>query len=957
MTEAAPERIRARPWRVAAIALLALAGILIALLAGLYLDRRQIAREAVTHWLQSKGIASESQFQAVGPGRLVGRIRIGPAEAPDLTVDRAEVDYSLADLLAGRGVRVTSVKLVRPVLRASWRNGRFSAGSLDRLIEQFRKRPPAPGAPNPTVQIDQGRIELATDYGVLRATADALIQQGRLVRLDAESAPVLVAFERTELGLGVATLRARTVGDRLNISLRAPVLRARTPEAEVQGGLLTLTSEGSYPDLARADVAEGRASLEISAGTARAPAAAAQALRLAAVSAWGWTRGRGGDALWGDLRVSAGLQALAASDLRLASAAGEFSGDYVLGAQRSIRLTGQAQAKGGWSGLGAPGPGDSAEVAALKRGVADFTAAAEGVALAADRTGLHARLTAPVRLRPQRGGEIRLVPRGDGYRLTSGGGGLPTAEADIRQVAFANGGATAAGSVKAALSIGPLQQASFEAAGQLRVAGGAAAFRASRCVEVKAARLDLGANDVERIAGRVCPTGVPLLQLGKGGWRLAGRAEGVSATVPFLQAAVSDERGEVRLAQRGGGLSADVAVASAHVRDLAPSERFRPLVVSGAATLARNIWTGGFDARLPNGPTLVHARLRHDDRSGVGGVEFATPVLAFAKAALQPSQISDLGGALGTEVVGQARFTGGFHWTKAGATSAGELAVPSLGFMSPVGAVSGLSGDIRFTSLAPLIAPAGQTLHIARIGSALPVTNVAASLQLQAAGLTMTAEGAAGGGRLRLADLVVPLAKDQPVRGALQLTGVQLHDLVEASPFGDRVDLDAKVSGKIPFKTQGGKVTIEGGDLHAVVPGRLSIQRAALTSVSAQGSVQAPGAPAAAQAATSTDTFTDFAYQAMENLAFSTLDASVGTQPRGRLGVLFHIVGYHDPPKRQEITISWWDLIRRKFMGKKLPLPSGTGVDLTLDTSLNLDDLLKDYADFERLRSSPPVQR
>jgi hypothetical protein len=180
---------------------------------------------------------------------------------------------------------------------------------------------------------------------------------------------------------------------------------------------------------------------------------------------------------------------------------------------------------------------------------------------------------------------------------------------------------------------------------------------------------------------------------------------------------------------------------------------------------------------------------------------------------------------------------------------------------------------------------------------------------------------------------------------------------VEASPFGDRVDLDAKVSGKIPFETQGGKVTIEGGDLHAVAPGRLSIQRAALTSVSAQGSVQAPGAPAAAQAATSTDTFTDFAYQAMENLAFSTLDASVGTQPGGRLGVLFHIVGYHDPPKREEITISWWDLIRRKFMGKKLPLPSGTGVDLTLDTSLNLDDLLKDYADFERLRSSPPVQR
>jgi hypothetical protein len=31
-------------------------------------------------------------------------------------------------------------------------------------------------------------------------------------------------------------------------------------------------------------------------------------------------------------------------------------------------------------------------------------------------------------------------------------------------------------------------------------------------------------------------------------------------------------------------------------------------------------------------------------------------------------------------------------------------------------------------------------------------------------------------------------------------------------------------------------------------------------------------------------------------------------------------------------------------------------VDLTLDTTLNLDDLLADYADYQRLRSSAPVQ-
>jgi hypothetical protein len=104
------------------------------------------------------------------------------------------------------------------------------------------------------------------------------------------------------------------------------------------------------------------------------------------------------------------------------------------------------------------------------------------------------------------------------------------------------------------------------------------------------------------------------------------------------------------------------------------------------------------------------------------------------------------------------------------------------------------------------------------------------------------------------------------------------------------------------------------------------------------------------------DTFTDFAYQAMENLAFDKLDAGVDSRSDGRLGILAHIVGRHDPPQHQEIRLSLFDLIGRKFLSKPLPLPSDTAVDLTLDTTLNLDDLMADYADYRRLRGSPAVQ-
>jgi hypothetical protein len=70
---------------------------------------------------------------------------------------------------------------------------------------------------------------------------------------------------------------------------------------------------------------------------------------------------------------------------------------------------------------------------------------------------------------------------------------------------------------------------------------------------------------------------------------------------------------------------------------------------------------------------------------------------------------------------------------------------------------------------------------------------------------------------------------------------------------------------------------------------------------------------------------------------------------------LFHIKGEHAPPKTQAINLTWLEVITRKI-NRPLPLPSGTGVDLTLDTSTNLDQLLTDFAEYQRLRGSGPVQ-
>lgn len=155
---------------------------------------------------------------------------------------------------------------------------------------------------------------------------------------------------------------------------------------------------------------------------------------------------------------------------------------------------------------------------------------------------------------------------------------------------------------------------------------------------------------------------------------------------------------------------------------------------------------------------------------------------------------------------------------------------------------------------------------------------------------------------------------------------VRIGQVLAASSLADSVKLDAVVDGRIPFTVSSAGLTIQGGELRAVGPGRLSISRKAL-----KDSASAKQAGFAE----------DLAYQAMGDLAFDTLDASLNTLPGDRLGVLFHIKGRHAPPKPQRATIALSDLLRGQPLAKPLTLPSDTRIDLTLDTSLNFGELVR----------------
>jgi hypothetical protein len=440
-------------------------------------------------------------------------------------------------------------------------------------------------------------------------------------------------------------------------------------------------------------------------------------------------------------------------------------------------------------------------------------------------------------------------------------------------------------------------------------------------------------------------------------WRIAGRAEAVTATAPFIEGRVVGGAGRIEAQSRRGQVTAKAHIDTARQEDTAAATRFNPFLMSGEASLSEFIWRADLDFKRPDGAPLGNALVTQDGRLGLGVVVIETEMLQFADGGLQPAQLSPLASAVGSPVVGSAKFKGRFDWTPDGSTSGGTISIPSLDFRSPAGPVSGLKGELVFSSLAPLVAAPGQQLTVDRVQGFVLLEHLRAKFAVSDNLLRVEGgEAEVGGGKVTVETLEIPLVPGAPTRGILRLEGVQLHDLVEASPFGDKVDLDAKVSGTIPFEMTGNKVRISGGDLRAIQPGRISIDRSALTGVAADSPLAEPTPAAEPTPVNPSDTFSDFAYQAMENLAFDTLEATIKSQDDGRLGVLFHIVGRHDPPQKQQIRLSLMDLIQQKFLGKPLPLPSGTGVNLTLDTTLNLDDLLADYADYQNLHHSAPVQ-
>lgn len=650
---------------------------------------------------------------------------------------------------------------------------------------------------------------------------------------------------------------------------------------------------------------------------------------------------------------------LAMDDLSLTGTRGAARIDMVADGAVRIDARGSLRsARGAWPLFGPAARDDIPELGEMKRALSAFAVEIPAFSLSTGDTGTRFTLDRPATLTPANGGVLTLRPgagplfsaargeRGGGALSVTAtrGRGLPEAAFTIPRWSLTPDGFTATLDGRAALDFGLARGVALQTKGQLTSSNGRLTYTATTCVPLTVERLELDENDVTDLSGRFCPAGRPLFAVADGSWRADGALRDIKASAPFLALQFQDAEGTLAVTGGPRGVDLVAQVSRATVVDATTPARFNPMTASGSARLSGDDWTGAFD--LSRGDmALGRLTLAHDGKAGAGGLTIDAPSITFAEGGLQPSDLSPMAGdIIGSPAVGSVGFTGRVDWrADAEGTSSGRLIVPGLDFTSPAGPVKGLRGSVDFTSLTPLVAAPGQTLHADLLESVAPLTDIDLTFGLDKAALTIEgADLSVAGGVVRVEPLSIPLDIQQGFTGVIVLENVQLGQVINEAGFGDKVSLDAVVSGRLPFSwnpTDG--VRIVGGDIQAVQPGRLSIPRTALTGLQAEGGGEA----------LPPNTVQDLAYQAMENLAFDVLSAQVNSQDGGRLGVLFHIRGRHDPPQRQELRIPLAEFISREFLNRELPLPSNTGIDLTLDTSVNLNELVSDLMALDRARN------
>ena len=867
--------------------------------------------------------------------------------------------------------------------------------------------------PGPQIRFQRATVRLSTPAGALVLTGNGEIDDDRVKLLNLTlNAPRLAAGPMT--AERVAGTLTATGDQRLRAQLSLSASEVASGDAKAQGFTLTLNADAPYGDdaslagpltagaVARADSLEGAgwageaatARLDLSgalAGTLAAPryrGVVALAVDAPQAQGPGVSLGKAGLTLASqtfDLAYDkAGLSASGpmAGRAFAATGAADVAGRRLTLSNFNLRgsgkaaltptgftgdLTAAADGRGGFGAADAralaetvfPSTLDPASNAALRKGLGRLTLSVPQVDLGITADGARLAVARPARLSFDGGAlTVASARAAVGAQATTGAARVNLAAADLPRLDLAVSRYSATASGLAASGRLSVEGALFglrgaELAPDLRLTqtGQTLQISLTGCTPFSVAAYGAPDAIVNGAKGALCPAQRPLIAARGGGWRSAVRLSGVEAALPTAPAALSEGAATIDIQGAGGGpLRGDITLNEGRVTDTAETIRFAPLKVSGRFALNGDVISGEVGAG-PSAPVAT-VQITHDIARGAGSAVLAPTALAFVPEGLQPVQFSPAA-ALLTKVSGTAQASANIAWTREALDGAASISTEGLDMTTPAGRLMGVKGGVEFTSLVPtLVTAPDQRLTAERLEAVTPLTDLDLRFSMTGDAISLGAASATlAKGTASLDPMTVSLLPNAPLSGTLRLAGVDLGEIVAGFNLSDSVTIEANIDAALPFNLSPEGLRFKEGRIAATGPGRLSIKRAALTGVAASAAPTAPGAPPPAP--TQVNAVQDFAYQALENLAFDSLDATVNSLPEGRLGVVFHVNGRNDPPERQQARIKLLDLLRGTAFDKPIPLPSNTPVDLTLDTSLNFDDLMAAYS---RIGRSDAVQ-
>ena len=981
----------------ASLAVIAVAG------AVLEIAPRPLAASLIRDWLRARGARATITVAALTDRGMTAGLIVGDPHDPDLSIDRMEIAYVLTGPWNGQALGLTphSVRLIRPRLKLRLVNGAPDFGALNGVVRWVQAQPLSRQA-LPDLTIDDGRVVLLAPGGVLRLDGHGMFTSGRFgsltghiegfrqlsggVVLTSAGGPIQLNTDGRRvtghLALGSTTA---SVSDRrldvaalgLAIDLPSPDTAGRWrgpmrldltaagaeavagPTAADRGNLGAHFRGALDADAERQSLA-GVGTVDAALATVTGLAAPARDM-TAAVTLPAFTLSRDSKSIsaraTGEARLSVGRLAMNGGSLsdiafRATIAKGWLAMPNGHGLDSGVSLVAQVAGRGGVapaavSRIVATVPlvsGERPYAAPLAAALMNFNILARNLHL--DIAGGRGRLVlaTPARIDTASGARLTLSGQGaftprPAWRATGSanlaleGGGLPTFALAVDKGQATPAGAQAHVAVQARFTSGPVEDAAMNLQGHLHTASGRVRLDLDDCGLFSARRLGSGDQTVDAVSLRLCPAGAgPLVDATAAVWTARGRVEALRGDAKGPTVGVRDT--DIAFDAKGssaGPRTADISLTRASLVDQSNPSRFAPLGISGAVALDHDVWQGDLTLAGSKGRRLGKIKLNQAQRDGSGRVDIDIDGLDFAPGQEQPADLTPLA-ASARDTSGHLGFTGWLNWTgKGDISSAGELTAKALAFASPLGRVENLNAQVRFNSLTPPTTGPGQTITVAAIRTLTPLTNLTIAFNLDDKAFHAERITAAfAGGTLGVEPANIPFAADGAFSSAMVLHQVDIGTILDATNLSDKVKVQAKVDGRIPFTVGPGGLTIQSGSLTAGSGGRLSISRAAFEG--------APSSPATA--APSTSFAQDFAYQAMENLSFDRMDATLDSQAHDRLGILFHIKGRHDPPTRTLAVFGLLDVLQGKALAKPIALPSGTKIDLTLDTSLNFGELV-----------------